>query len=272
VGTFGATRLTENILKFFGIPMSSVSYAGGSVGGSQLTYGDGTQAAFSDVVVSEYLNNEIDLKKYVYVQAEDRSAGIKVVPSGAFASIAPAAGDRWVVSGILDSEFEKPWDGPTTWGDRILKAIEIIPVGPGNPPVPLTMRGSRVVGPWSENGNQQGYFHGPGLNNMGLLATVCGKVTYISNSPWPSGYFYVDDGSGVVDGTTHDNGQGGQAPNIGVRCVMPFWTFGAPPAEFALGRMVSVTGCTSLELVENRAENGVPAIRSASFDQITVLD
>lgn len=84
---------------------------------------------------------------------------------------------------------------------------------------------------------------GVGLSNVGLYTTIYGKVTAKSTgavSPWDD-YFYIDDGSGLQDGSTY----------IGIKC--------RPSSEFAaqsmpeVDDMVSVTG-----LVGIREVNGVP--------------
>ncbi|MCE5198903.1 MAG: hypothetical protein ABFD54_14675 [Armatimonadota bacterium] len=53
-----------------------------------------------------------------------------------------------------------------------------------------------------------------GLNTVGLYAKIFGRVTYVANTGNYSGYFYLDDGSGLWDGSVDASG----APISGVRC------------------------------------------------------
>ncbi len=59
-------------------------------------------------------------------------------------------------------------------------------------------------------GIQPGILNGYGLNNIGLLVQIAGKVTYSTAAGSPPHYFVVDDGSGKLDPTGF--------PGVGVRC------------------------------------------------------
>ena len=93
-----------------------------------------------------------------------------------------------------------------------------------------------------------------GLNNIGLYVTVFGKVTRAEwdlNDYWNS-YFYVDDGSGLKDGTG----------NIGIRC-RPAWVIVQfPPVPSQDSRYVGVTGVMGIQQI-----NGVNCrvLRTWSF-------
>ncbi len=71
---------------------------------------------------------------------------------------------------------------------------------------------------------------GTGAINIGLLVRVFGKITQID----PSGqYFYIDDGSGIRDGT-----QTSGLENVGVRVRLD-------GRSYTPGRFVGLTGASS---------------------------
>ncbi len=77
-------------------------------------------------------------------------------------------------------------------------------------------------------GIQSGMGYGFGLNSIGLLIRTWGKVTQIG-----ADYLYVDDGSGLRDGTST-----GETENVGVRVI-------CDPAGYSSGEKVEVTGISS---------------------------
>lgn len=80
-------------------------------------------------------------------------------------------------------------------------------------PSPLAVA-NNAIGGGKLNDYTLGVENGVGLNNIGLLIKTWGKVTFIDPA---QKFFYIDDGSRLMDGTTHDDGQGNQVPNVGVR-------------------------------------------------------
>jgi hypothetical protein len=79
---------------------------------------------------------------------------------------------------------------------------------------------------------QKGVSIGRGPNNVGLLVTVWGKVTQRQTAT-PK-YFYIDDGSGLIDGT-----KTGVMDNVGIRVI-------CDPAGHAEGEYIAITGVVSL--------------------------
>lgn len=79
-----------------------------------------------------------------------------------------------------------------------------------------------------------------GASNTGLLITIFGKVTAANDTgDFANGYFYVDDGSDLRDGTV-DPVTG--APNIGIKC-RPAAEYGDQMQQVpAVGSTVAVTG------------------------------
>ncbi len=78
-----------------------------------------------------------------------------------------------------------------------------------------------------------------GLSDVGMYSTIFGRVTNVDNyavNPW-DWYFYVDDGTGLRDGTLDIVG----SPNIGIRCRACSADLRETDVP-ALGDYVSVTG------------------------------
>jgi hypothetical protein len=91
---------------------------------------------------------------------------------------------------------------------------------------------------------------------MGMLARVWGKVTRASTGDLGFDYrpyFYIDDGSGLSDGT-QTNG----VPNVGLRVYHQYYV--NPPE----GAYVSVTGIVSCERIDGKL---VPMLLS---DELTI--
>ncbi len=116
-----------------------------------------------------------------YVEAPDRSSGIRVTGSQA------AEGDRIVVSGAMAT-------APN--GERVIAADAITKLGTGQiAPCVLTIRslfgGDFHFDPLSGAG-QKGMLGGSGLNPVGLLAQVTGRVTALG-----TGSFTISESAGV---------------------------------------------------------------------------
>src|SRR5690606_30155191 len=75
----------------------------------------------------------------------------------------------------------------------------------------------------STGAGQQGITGASGLNNIGLLVTTWGTVTWIGD-----GYLYLDDGSGLRDGT---------GP-VGIRVIYD-------PTGYGVGDYLNVRGISS---------------------------
>ena len=120
-----------------------------------------------------------------YIEAEDRSCGILVYKSGY--SVTP--GTKVTLQGTV---------GTWTNGEKYIAASTVTANGSGS--VDSVMLRNREVGgaDWCYNAltgeGQKGVVYGRGVNNIGLLITTTGRVTYAG-----SGYFYIDDGCGLTD-------------------------------------------------------------------------
>ncbi len=122
-----------------------------------------------------------------YIEAEDRSSGIRVEKS----DHGVQTGDRADVTGMLKTNDD---------GERYIEASSVSLSGTGSiAPVRVTGR-TLGGGNWFYNpatgAGQQGVLGGAGLNNIGLLVRTWGKVTHVGD-----GFFYFDDGSNLREGS-----------------------------------------------------------------------
>lgn len=161
-----------------------------------------------------------------YVEKPDRSGGIKVE------CLSPVnLGDAVAVSGVTG----------TTSGERCLRAITAKVMSAGNiVPEPLLVTGKGMGG--GSFGLQQGVWDAnngaaAGLNNIGLLVTVFGVVTHRDDSA-----FYLDDGSGLNDGSGHP----------GVRVATTGLAGGGSIVPPALGSYAKVTGISSCTVANGK--------------------
>lgn len=172
----------------------------------------GTLAGIRDAIVTAAFED------YFYIESEDRSMGIRVHKTGH--EILPNS--KVTIYGTI----------ATYHGERIINAAVITPTDSGNVnPVGIA---NKIIGGggWSYNPTlrtgQMGITGATGLNNTGLLITAWGKVTYSE-----AGMFYIDDGSGIKDGSSH----------TGVK------VYGnVPTTEDPVGKWVIITGISSCEL------------------------
>lgn len=157
---------------------------------------------------------------YFYIQEPGSPSSLKVVST---ASV--AAGDQVDVAGFMQGSALERFIDCT--GNGVIKTT-----GPGGPyPVALA---ALSVGGVDLNTNTHGVAGGLGPNNIGLHVRACGKVTQVQTTT-PK-YFYIDDGSGLKDGTTTP--ATGGVENVGVRV--------ADPASFPPeGSYVAVKGVIS---------------------------
>jgi len=148
-----------------------------------------------------------------YVESSDRCWGIRVdKPGHSF-----AAGMKVDVEGLVETG---------TNGERYILATTVSQSGTGSVlPVYLTNKflgGEDLY--YDGITGQKGVKNGYGPNNIGLLVSTCGRLTYVGDN-----YFYIDDGSKVKDNSTH----------VGVKVI------GTVPCVSPIGKYVRVTGIVS---------------------------
>lgn len=150
---------------------------------------DGTPTLVEGIVTAQFPVGQPQTR--IYIEDASRSTGIGIATSAA-----ASLGSRVQAQGNMATS-----DGERILSGSTLNAIEI------GLPIPEAMGfNSRSLGGGS-HGLQAAVLddsstnkYASGANNIGLLARVWGRVTYVDSG---GTYFYMDDGSGIVDGSGH---------------------------------------------------------------------
>lgn len=114
-----------------------------------------------------------------YVEEMDRSAGIRVKWGSSVAK-----GSKVTIKGTINQA-----SSATNYEREIVATSVTVTSSNNTLPKPVGMN-CRAIGGTSLNDYTPGVYGGYGLNNIGLLVRICGKVTYKG-----TGFFYVDDGT-----------------------------------------------------------------------------
>ena len=120
---------------------------------------------------------------YFYVQDPERMSGIRVVNPGAGYSV----GRRINITGTMGSRMQNGYVA-----ERQITGATLSLVSSGTAPRPLFLNCASVGGPALSPTIPGVLGATTGLNNMGLLVKIAGKVTGVF-----SNFVYVDDGTGV---------------------------------------------------------------------------
>lgn len=213
-------RYSRNLGAGSGIELIQVTYDNGAIGRAKLL-SDNATAIVAGAVVTAASDD------FFYIEADDRSNGIRVERSGH--GLSP--GVRVNLTGILST---------TSDGERRIEAFGVGNAGTGTIG-PLVMANRNIGGgDWmcDQSKGQKGVrdfieyrnwrlMYSPTLNNIGLLVTTFGHVTYST-----TGYFYLDDGAELQDISGH----------IGIKVL---GTVPIGQGENPIGRFVKVTGISS---------------------------
>lgn len=167
---------------------------------------NGTLVAIDGKVVSRRFNG------YFYMQEPNGTTGIRV------SSASTAASEGKVVN-VIGTVATLPT------GEKQIIA-QVVGVAGDGEVRPIAMCNQDLGGVAAPG--RPGVFGGTGPNNMGLLVTLFGKVTYVG-----SGFVYIDDGSGLSDGSG----------NVGVKVMLN--GVEAP----SLNEYVEVTGISGVESI-----------------------
>lgn len=148
----------------------------------------------------------------LYLESEDRSMGIM-------------ASFTHPPAGLVDGDVVEVLGRLTTLnGERCIRGATLTRTSHRDPLAPLGLLNRDVGG--TPLGQKSGVDGGRGLNNLSLLTTVWGKVRSVG---WT--YFYIDDGSGLYDGSGLD----------GLKIVC------GSMLKPARGKFVRITGISSCE-------------------------
>jgi len=148
---------------------------------------------------------------FFYIEEFNRSAGIKVQYDGYVVE-----GTVVDVEGILH----------TVNGEKQITATSVNTLGGETPPDSVGMTNRTICAPYAAQGAAA----------QGMLAAVWGNVTWVDAL---NSFFYLEDGTAYLDGTTHNAGGGDMQPNQGLRVYCAY-----PPPELQVGKYVIVPkGC-----------------------------
>ena len=193
---------------------------------------------YSKVVSASFLPTE----NYIYIMEPDGSSGIRVVTNQS----GYVPGDVVNVSGKMSTQYYNGYPS-----ERIITDATITKVSSQPAPKPRAMS-CRSVGGGPMGSMVPGVRNGVGVNNIGLLVRIAGKVTFKFGN-----YIYVDDGSRVENLYSLDT------PKIGVMVRCP----GSP--DFSEGDVVGVTGIVQGSIPNNPAWTTNRAfIRARSWSDI----
>ncbi len=197
---------------------------------------DGASVATGGVVTA--VSGEGSARR-IYIQSPDRSGGIGVLTSENVSE-----NDSALIDGTL----------VTVDGERLLQASAVHILGVSEPARALSM-GNKALGGGACGlqsavvDNAASNQVSPRLNNVGLLVTTWGRVSFVSADGL---FFYLDDGSGISDGSGH----------TGVRV----WCEGLPrPAQ---GQSIWVRGISGVTVLGGRV---VRLLRPRSLADLSYL-
>ncbi len=176
-----------------------------------------------------------------YIEADDRSSGMYAQKD----AHGKSGGMRANVTGTVQTDSD---------GQRYIAADTATENGAGSvQPIALSNRdvGGSDLPSSIAGGGQKGVPGGVGLNNIGLLVRIRGRVTYGGD-----GFFYIDDGQGLVDGSGYR----------GVKVIgyMPLCD-GMDP----LGWYVEVTG---LSVISRNIDGPCRAVWSTKVSLVSLID
>ncbi|MBI2844514.1 MAG: Ig-like domain-containing protein [Armatimonadetes bacterium] len=171
---------------------------------------DGAQARLSGRVVT--FGNP-GTEGAFYIEEQNRSSGIRVEGSRL-----PSEGDMVAMSGLM----------ATREGERALVGADVNVLSSSNPIPPAVAMANILLGGGASGSYVPGITGSYGLNNIGLLIRAWGRVTQIGLD-----YLYIDDGSGLRDGTFTDAEE-----NIGARVA-------CDPTGYDRGDFLVITGISS---------------------------
>lgn len=176
---------------------------------------DGARVLVRDLVVTCGTNQS---SSYFFVQQADRACGIRADKP---LLVTIDIGEVIDISGTLT----------TAGGERRLTSVSFNRVSADTAPGALALGASSVGGSPLDSFNP-GVTGGFGPFNVGLLARVWGRITHVDG---PNKVFYIDDGTGLEDGTAE-----------GRKGIRVSWgqMSGLPPQP-AVGVYAAVTGMVS---------------------------
>lgn len=167
----------------------------------------------------------------VYIEESDGSSGIKVSAGG------PTQGTSVGVAGIMGTGAD---------GERFIGSANVEAGGSAAMPFIPLLRTDHLGGA-DLNALTRGATGVLGVNNVGLLVSVAGKVTHVDGT-----FLYVDDGAGAQDGSGFS---GVRVDKTGLATV------------FEVDKQVVLTGISSLMKL---GTDYIPVLRVRSDADVTI--
>ncbi|MCE5199022.1 MAG: hypothetical protein ABFD54_05070 [Armatimonadota bacterium] len=193
---------------------------------------DYTMVRLTDATVSARFYGDGAVPIGFAVQGTDHCGGIRVVSD---TPVNP--GDKVIIEGTAD----------TASGERIINANYVgVTLTGGAAPTPVFAANKATGG--GDFGRQAAVADdatttppnpSSGLSSIGMLMKLSGNVTAASNTGSYAGWFYIDDGSGLKDGSG----------NTGIMCRPPAKADGNPASLPSVGDYVAVTGVMGVRQV-----------------------
>ncbi|MDH7602828.1 MAG: hypothetical protein QHI38_11840, partial [Armatimonadota bacterium] len=267
-GSFSACKLLENILTFFGVSWQPAA--------DTLTIGDvktrsnGSGVLLKGKIVTRQMLQQVyepgpqsvRTNSVFYIEEPDRSGAIKVrMPEG----VSVNEGDIVDIAGQIASDQVQtsPTGQTPTYApfERWITPIECRVTPGGTIPGLLYVANKNTGG--ATSGSQIGAAGQVGLNNVGMLVKVVGRLTQDTQMDAAGNfYFLIDDGSGY------------QIPSEPVKGIK---VLGFAPTS-VLGSMIEVTGVIGTEYNVDHSQPPVPTnavvpvIRMGAPDSARVIE
>lgn len=214
-----------------GWPFTALAYQQGAGEPARMTVSQARVSPSGTRVIVESAVVTARFTDHAYVESGDRASGIRVTGSPL-----PERGSKVGVEGTIE----------VCGGEKAIRVSSILPAGSGEvDPLGMPLRSAAVYG---SNSGALSALGTKGLCSAGLLVRTWGRVTSRG-----TGFFYIDDGSHLVDGVG----------NTGLRVLCDSLT---PPAQ---DKRVQVTGIGTLFPHE---DSWLPALHLRDASDLRVLD
>jgi len=204
--------------------------------------------SLADTAVVKFTNKVVtsNLTGFYYIEDPDRRSGIRIRPSQTLplSALVTLVGTMNTVNGerVLDADNAQFAEATVRVEPLLIRTSHLGGAAFGLQAPVLEYRYERISGVWTRL-----FLPARGLNNVGLLIRLVGRVTYVG-----SDYFYLDDGCRCEDGSG----------NLGVKVF-----YGGKPT-LTVGRMVSVSAISSTHMIGG---NLCRALVAPTQDHIRVI-
>jgi len=200
-------------------------------------YPDGTSVQLEHLVVTNRLYDDMLGYFSFNAQSYDRASGIRVVSS----ALVGLGDDITIQGGLATIDGERVIVAGLTEDSVIVNSQGDVPK-----PIAVTNRSSAGAAFGAQLAVVDDALSNPpvmsnGANNVGLFVTIFGRVTAVESTGLYEGFFYIDDGTGLRDGSGY----------AGIKC-RPAARYCNPCDMPAVGSYVAVTGAMGVRQIEGK--------------------